>query len=71
MGFVHVLAGVLEGSAGHVADPERPHELEARQLARLVPFPQGGVQVEFRIRDDLVAKAVDDHGDGVDAPSRW
>src|SRR6266487_1303553 len=68
MRFVQVLAGVLKGSAGRLAEPECPHEFKACQLARLVPFLQGGVHIEFRILDDFVAEAVNDHGDGVDAP---
>src|SRR6266568_5785201 len=68
MRFVHVLAGVLKGSAGRLADPECPHEFKAWQLARLVPFLQGRVHIEFRILDDFVAEAVNDHADGVDAP---
>src|SRR5437764_8526570 len=66
--FVQVLARVLEGSTGHLAQPECPHEFKAWQLARLVPFLQGRVYIEFRILDDFVAEAVNDHGDGVDAP---
>ena len=58
----------MKGSAGRLADPERPHEFQAWQLARLVPFLQGRVHIEFRILDDFVAEAVNDHGDGVDAP---
>ena len=68
MRFVHVLAGVLKGSAGRLAEPERPHEFKAWQLARLIPFLQGRVHIEFRILDDFVAEAVNDHADGVDAP---
>src|SRR5437764_7758623 len=68
MRFVQVLARVLKGSAGHLAKPECPHEFKAWQLARLVPFLQGRVHIEFRILDDFVAEAVNDHGDGVDAP---
>src|SRR5436309_242022 len=65
---VQVLARVLKGSAGHLAEPECPHEFKTWQLARLVPFLQGRVHIEFRILDDFVAEAVNDHGDGVDAP---
>src|SRR6266567_4071863 len=68
MRFVHVLAGVLKWSAGRLAEPECPHEFKAWQLARLVPFLQGWVHIEFRILDDFVAEAVNDHGNGVDAP---
>src|SRR5205085_8449646 len=68
MRFVQVLARVLKGSAGHLAEPECPHEFKAWQLARLVPFLQGRVHIEFRILDDFVAEAVNDHADGVDTP---
>src|SRR5438270_8179386 len=68
MRFVQVLARVLKGSAGHLAKPECPHEFKAWQFARLVPFLQGRVHIEFRILDDFVAEAVNDHADGVDAP---
>src|SRR5205085_7014855 len=33
MRFVQVLARVLKGSAGHLAEPECPHEFKAWQLA--------------------------------------
>src|ERR1700693_5122732 len=71
MRFVHVLAGVLKGSAGRLADPECPHEFKAWQLARLVPFLQGRVHIEFWILDDFVAEAVNDHADGVDPPDPY
>src|SRR5262249_31634975 len=47
---------------------EGPHEFEAWQLTRLVPCPQGWIHIEFRILNDLVAKAINDHADSVDAP---
>ena len=70
MGVLQRQAGVLEGSAGRGRDPEGPLELQPRQPGRglrFVPRLQGGVDVEFRVLDDLVAEAVDDRGDGEDA----
>ena len=66
MRFMHVPAGVLERPAGRLADPEGPHELKALQLALGVPILQFRVHIEFRICDDLVAEAVNDHGYSVD-----
>jgi hypothetical protein len=36
---------ILLGPAGNLADPEGPHELEARKSAQIVrvPFPEAGV----------------------------
>jgi len=53
------------------AEPDCPHELEAWQLVGLVPFLQSGVDVEFRVLDELVAEAVNDHGDGVHAANAF
>jgi hypothetical protein len=36
VGFPQLLAGVLKRSASRLAEPECPHELEARQLPGLV-----------------------------------
>src|SRR5207249_6877637 len=69
MRFVQVLAGVLKGSAGRLAEPEGSHEFQAWQFARLVPFLQGRVHIEFRILDDFIAEAVNNHADGVNAPN--
>src|SRR5438093_12852038 len=66
MRFMHVLAGVPERPAGRLADPEGPHELKALQLAPGVPILQVRVHIEFRVCDDLVAEAFNDHCDGVD-----
>jgi hypothetical protein len=47
-----------------------PPELQTRQPElgfRFVPRLEGGVFVEFRIGDDLIAEAVNDRGDGEDA----
>jgi hypothetical protein len=46
MGRPKLFAGLLKGSAGRLAEPECPHELQACQLARLVPFPESGVFLE-------------------------
>ena len=47
MGFMHILAGVLERPAGRLADPECPHELKALQLALGIPILQVGFTLSF------------------------
>lgn len=70
VGITQLFAGVLKLSSGLLADPKRPHEFEARQLARLVPLLQGRVHIQFWILDDLVTEPVNHHRNGVDPPSR-
>ena len=41
------------------------------QLALGIPLLQVWIHVEFRVCDDLVAEAVNDHGDGVDTPQAF
>src|SRR5215204_3954876 len=67
VGFVQLPARVVKGPPGRGADPQSPHELKSWQVALLVIFLQGRVHIEFWICDDLVAEAINDQSDGVDA----
>ena len=63
---------VLEGPAGDLADPQRAHELQARQAGQLlgVPLAQLGVVRTLPgdlVPDDRVAEMVHDRGDREDA----
>src|SRR5215203_5826970 len=71
VGFVQLPARVGKGPPGRCAEPEGPHELKAWQVALLVIFLQSRVHIEFRICDDLVAEAINDQSDGVDAPETF
>src|SRR3712207_1358195 len=71
VGFVQLPARVGKGPPGRCADPEGAHELKSWQVALLVIFLQGRVHIEFWICDDLVAEAINDQSDGVDAPETF
>src|SRR5215211_1663435 len=71
VGFAQLPARVGKGPPGRCAEPEGPHELKAWQVALLVIFLQGRVHIQFRICDDLVAEAINDQSDGVDAPETF
>src|SRR5215212_6582618 len=71
VGFAQLPARVGKRPPGRCAEPEGPHELKAWQVALLVIFLQSRVHIEFRICDDLVAEAINDQSDGVDAPETF
>jgi len=63
---------ILEGTARNVADPQRPHELEAGQSfqALAVPLPQMGVLgllADDGVLHDGVAEVIHHRRDGEDA----
>ena len=62
----------LERSTRSVADPQRPHELEAGQPLQIlrVPFPQPwvlGLLADDRVLHDGIAEVIDHRRDGEDA----
>ena len=62
----------LEGPTRNVADPQRPHELEAGQPSQVlgVPFPQlrvFGLLADDGVLHDGVAKVIHHRRDGEDA----
>ena len=65
-------SGLTERSAAERCDPERAHELQARQAAELsgVPLAQARVGRQGagdRIFDDAIAEIIDDGGNGENA----
>jgi hypothetical protein len=57
-------------AAGHVCNPDGPHDLETRQVGWglfLVPFSECRVLVQYGIREDRIAEEINDLGDAEDS----